>query len=424
MPTTLKANDVGINLEIAAPPGWTFAAGDTIIGNVVRRQPIVAPEAIVRLALVGRVKTKITIKRGNNNRSVYRGRWDLLGETEQTIFRGPVHLPPESAESLTWPFEVPIPTSPAPSVLLGHCSEESFLPLNKESVAYQPLPGTFFSSRTGWNTVSEGFVEYYLQAELRYNRGGSWDIRNATCPITLRQPSQPPLLDNDLGYRHVPMSAKSQRLIPGMEDADLSFKQKTQKLFGSSKVPEFHFMLDVTFPRRVQFDNPSPIPFIIGIRPDEVRTTDSIQDVVQTIQLNWLRLKIKTNTVVLAPGNFDPTHPHTDSQPEDYHLGLERLFRRLEHPITFTTGKGNEPVNIGEMFQLVLRTDGLYTRGARLAPVPRIQPDFVTYNIRRSNALSWEISLTVAGEDLTFKGSSELEILGDRDLEQFQGSSS
>lgn len=414
MPRTLKSNDVGINLDVAAPPGWTFGAGDTIIGNVVRRQPIVAPEATVRLELVGRVKTKITVKRGNNNRSVYRGRWDLLGWTSRTLFQGPLHLPDGSDESITWPFEVQIPTRLSPSVLLGHCKEESFLPLNQESLAYQSLPGTFFSSRIGWNTTSEGFVEYYLQAELRYNRGGSFETRNATAPITLRQPPQPVLLDNDPVYRQLRMSVKSQRLLPGMEDAELSFKQKTQKLFGSSKVPEFHFTVDVTLPRRVQLENPSPIPLIIGIRPDIERTSDSIQDVIQTIQLNWFRLKIKSTTIVKAPGNLAPTLPHDDCQDQDYPLGLERLFHKREEqegPITFTMGKGNEPVSIGEMFQLVLRPDGLYARGTRLAPMAPIQPDFVTYNIGRSNRLSWEICLTVAGEVLTMKGGSELQVL-------------
>lgn len=411
MPVTLKQNDVGINLEIAAPPGWTFGAGDTIIGNVVRRQPIVAPEATVRLALVGRVKTKITVKRGNNNRSVYRGRWDLLGVTSQTLFRGPIHLPEGSDESLTWPFEVPIPTAAAPSVLLGHCKEESFLPLSKENVAYQPLPGTFLSSRVGWNTSSEGFVEYYLQAELRFSRGGSFDTRNATNPIVLRQPPPPPLFDYDVLHRKLRQSVKSQRLLPGMEDADLSFKQKTQKLFGSSKVPEFHFTVDTSFPRRVQLGNTSPIPFIIGITPDLERISDSIQDVVQTIQLNWLRLKVKSTTMVIAPGNFSPTMPHTDDHSFDFHLGLERIFDRLDHPVAFTTGKGNEPINLGAMLQLVLRPDGLYAQGMRVAPVSGIEPDFITYNIRRSNALSWEICLSLAGETLTMKGLSGLEIL-------------
>ncbi|KAI9041344.1 uncharacterized protein KD926_006920 [Aspergillus affinis] len=410
MPITLNQNDVGINLEITAPPGWTFGAGDTIIGNVVRRQPIVAPEATVRLELVGRVKTKITVKRGNNNRSVYRSRWDLLGVTSQTLFRGPLHLPEGTDESLTWPFEVPIPSGPASSVLLGHDQQESFLPLNKESLAYQPLPGSFFSSRVGWNHTSEGFVEYYLQAELRFSRGGSYDTLNATSPIALRQPAAPILLDYDILQRQLPKSVRSQRLLPGMEDADLSFKQKTQKLFGSSKVPEFHFMVDFAFPRRIQFENAAPIPLIIGIRPDLERTSDSIQDVRQTIQLNWLRLKIKSTTIVTAPGNFS-SYPHSDDQSCDYHLGLERLFAKLENPIVFTTGKGNEPINIGDMLQLVLRPDGLYAQGARLAPVSGIQPDFVTYNIRRNNTLSWEISLSVAGEVLTFKGSTELQLL-------------
>ncbi|KAJ5572914.1 hypothetical protein N7450_009898 [Penicillium hetheringtonii] len=54
MPLIPKSGDENLKFDIAAPSDWTFTAGDTIIGNVVRYAPIIAPDAKLSLALVGR----------------------------------------------------------------------------------------------------------------------------------------------------------------------------------------------------------------------------------------------------------------------------------------------------------------------------------------------------------------------------------
>ncbi|BAE61199.1 unnamed protein product [Aspergillus oryzae RIB40] len=413
MPQTAKTGNENINIDLASPPGWTYVGGDTVIGNVVRRSHVVTPDASVTLTLVGRVKTKITVKRNNGqltSTSHYRGRWQLFSTSRETLFRGPLHLPEGSVNNpLTWPFSVEIPTRPSDRVLEGHCKEESYLPLDKEILAKNTLPASFFSSNRGWRTSSEGFVEYYLEAQLRYSRSGSFEVETATFPITIRHVPQAGTFIYELQSRLLAGRAKSQRLLPGMEHAELSLKQKTQKLFGSSKVPEFHYTVEVSWPYAIQLDNPMPVPIIISIKP--ASTSPEISDVVQKVQLNWVNMVIKSQTMVRAPGNLTPTYTHNHSHSSSHPIGLKKAFLRLESPVVFTTGKGNEPVDIGSMFGLLFHSNGSTVGGLRNTTYSGPSPDFITYNILHRNELELEVSLTVAEETKEFKISSGLKIL-------------
>ncbi|KNG80188.1 hypothetical protein ANOM_011404 [Aspergillus nomiae NRRL 13137] len=412
MPQTAKTGNENINIDLASPPGWTYIGGDTVIGNVVRRSHIVTPDAMVTLTLVGRVKTKITVKRNNGqttSTSHYRGRWQLFHTSRETLFHGPLHLPQGSVNNpLIWPFSVEIPTRPSYQVLQGHCPEESYLPLDKETLARSTLPASFFSSGRGWRTSSEAFVEYYLEAQLIYGRSGSFETEIATFPITIRHAPQAGIFNYDLQSRVLAGRAKSQRLLPGMEHAELSLKQKTQKLFGSSKVPEFHYTVEVSWPYAIQLDHPAPVPIIIGVKPSSA--SPEIRDVGQKVQLNWVNMTIKSETMVRAPGNLTPTYTHNHTHSSSHPIGLKQAFLKLENPIVFTTGKGNEPVDIGSMFGLLFHSNGSTVGGLRNTTYTGPSPDFVTYNILHRNGLELAVSLTVAEETKEFKMSSGLKI--------------
>ncbi|KAE8355478.1 hypothetical protein BDV28DRAFT_128959 [Aspergillus coremiiformis] len=415
MPHKVSTGNANIRISLASPPGWKYVGGDTVIGNVVRCSYIVAPEATVTLALYGRVKTKITVRKNystyGSNTSHYRGRWELFHTTRQVLFQGPIHLPEGSAsDPLTWPFALNIPARPSDEVLHGHSREESFLPLNTDNLAYSTLPGSFYSRSNGWRTSSEGFVEYYLEAELRYGRAGSSEIETATLPITIRHlPPAETFGSYALQSCVVEKRIKSQRLLPGMEHAQLSLKQKIQKLVGSSKVPEFVYTVEINWPQAIQIDKPTPIPIIVGVSPSHA--SPKIQDVVQKVRLNWVDMCIRPTTLVLAPGNFSRSNIHDDRHSSRHYLGLKGAFLGLQHPIVLTTGKGSQPVDIGGMLRLVMHPNGVTLGGQRVTTMMGPCPDFVTYNIRHTNQLDLEVSLTVAGETHQFKVSSGLRII-------------
>lgn len=419
MPRTYKTGTMSLQIDLAAPPKWSYAAGDEIIGNVVRHTPIVSPEASVTLTLHGRVKTKITVSRGQNGKDVYRGRWTLFKPRSVLLFKGPLHLSADSGDSLIWPFSINLPFRPDPSVLTGHFKEESFLPLNEAHVANSTLPGSTFVTNDNLggmgSKTSHGFVEYFLTANLRYQRGGSTENDTANMPIIVRYPAGPDPSTVTYGTKSWTMDKKirSQRLVPGMENADLSFRQRTQKFFHSSKVPELHFIVEIGSPHVIQIENPTPIPLTIRLIPRHTMTSPVIRDVVQQARLNWVSMKIKSYNTVMAPGNWGlgTVHQHDDS--DKCNLGLERAFSRLEQPVMIPCAEGEKnTVNIGSMLQLVLHSNRLSSGGRFLPTLFSIAADYTTYNIRhRNTTLEWELNLTIAEETISVKAKLPVKIL-------------
>jgi hypothetical protein len=107
MPHHSPIGNYYLKFDLAAPEGWTYAPGDTIIGNLVRKTPIVTPEAVITLSFTGRMKVKI-VKSAGNSRHVSRDSWQLLN-VESVIFKGPLHLATEDGDlfaksPLTWPI--------------------------------------------------------------------------------------------------------------------------------------------------------------------------------------------------------------------------------------------------------------------------------------------------------------------------------
>lgn len=419
MPRTTETGNAALQIELASPPGWTFTPGDTVIGTVLRTSPILTPDATVRLALVGRVKTKITT-RASSSRSKYRARWLMLGSTTaQILFWGPLHLGAESdGQGLSWSFSLDVPLRPAESAMGGYHSEEGFLPLDKDGISQHTLPGSFFSQNRGWRTSSEGFVEYFLEAWLRYHhRGGQFEVHKATCPVTIKP--YPPVVipSNDIiQRREIPRTIRSQRLLPGMECADLTLKQKAQRLLGSSKVPEVHCVVEISWPRIIQLGSLVPIPLTLDIIPQPEKTSESIRDIGLVFRVNWVSMVLKSTTTVLTPGDMRRLLTEDDSHSVYHYLNLENEFQDLESPMEFSAEEVKEPgeknpVDLGKLFNLFLHSHGLSAGDRLLASVPPIQPDIFTYNLRHSHLLKLAVSLTIAGETFTVPLSTDVMIL-------------
>ncbi|KAJ5984613.1 hypothetical protein N7481_006712 [Penicillium waksmanii] len=416
------SNKNDLRLDIAAPSSWQYSPGDTIIGNVVRQSPIVSPEATVNIWLTGIMRVRILrdLGTGTNDRwgekDAYVDKWTLINSTEQAIFNGPLHHPESTEEPVAWPFSASIPSKPKAFITQGHLPQATFLPFDKDHEAFHVLPGSLRTTCDGYSSKSEALVEYRLHAELNYERGGSRRVEYATVPITLRHaPGSIDQKRSSNGGLSPPTKVQSHRLMPGMEDTELSFRQKTKKLFGSSKAPQFWFEIVMKSPPVVQFDNPAPLPIIlsIGALKGEGRTSSSIEDIPQRIQINYVKIRIQSWTTVIASGNLT-SRAHTDRQSFDVNFHSEDLFKSLESPLAvYSSGKANEPIDIGNMFQLVLRRDGLYTNGKRCSwtLTPTLFPDLLTFAIKHTHQVEYRINLTIAGETLEVKVFAPLKII-------------
>ncbi|KAJ5650946.1 uncharacterized protein N7484_004669 [Penicillium longicatenatum] len=414
MPQHYAAGSPALQFDLAAPAGWAYAPGDTIIGNLVRKVPIVTPNATIKLSFIGRVKVKITVRRGNNNRSVYRDNWQLVDFNEMVIFQGPLHLAEGSNESLSWPVSVNIPYEPMEYCRRNHSQKCSFIPLDIDHPLHHILPGSFYSETTRWgsNPSSSEIVEYYLQARLEYNFGGNKTSHEAIRPITLRHP-----VTQTSGIPKMikqPRLVSTHRLQSGMEDTDLSFKQNVQKFFSSSKVPAFHFDLLFTVPSSLQLDDPTPMPLQLEIMPNLERTSDSIKDVAQTIRIMNIEASLRVKTHCLSAGNFTDS-VHDNEYDTKLGFNLQSIIAALDQPLVITTGKGNAPLNLGNLFQLTLHKAG-FKAGNQTLPLDAwrgtvIGPSFTTYNIQHTHTLEWKLYVDIAGEKEKYKIWAPVEII-------------
>ncbi|CRL18784.1 unnamed protein product [Penicillium camemberti] len=398
--------DDNLKFDVAAPPRWSFTPGDTIIGNLVRRAHIVTSEATVTLTLSSRIHTHLTP--GGKEKQVS-DNWHILYPREEVIFRGPLHLPEGSNESLSWPFSLQIPTKPVDMLGKKFAQAGSFLALDRDQTIHHPLPGTFSTLGSDSSLASGCFIEYYLSAKLKYNFG-SPQVCSATWKVDIRHPVV--VVEKSQLERVTRLSiegqVQSQRLLPATSDAKLSLKQKAQKVFGSSKVPKFYYQVDLTSPRILKLGDAHNLPLVLHIAPLDDKTSDSLKGTTQEARINWIKLSLVCYTDIIVTG----CHPvHKDRHRFSLNLHLEKVFDSLESPLTLPLGHQNVSINIGDMFQLVLHSTGLTSSDLRLHDLTPIYPDFVTYNIKHTHAIDWKISITIAGETQVFNKSVPLKVL-------------
>uniref|UniRef100_A0A8H7TSR9 Arrestin-like N-terminal domain-containing protein n=1 Tax=Bionectria ochroleuca TaxID=29856 RepID=A0A8H7TSR9_BIOOC len=387
MPSTYaKSNhDLGVQVERS-----NYFPGDTVIGTIHRRNAMVCPEATVDVVLRGRTKSKMVVRR-NNNSHTYRGRFTLLN-SGQKVFQGPVHIPEGAGEPQQWGFAINIPTNiDARLFPQQYDAAESYIPIDPASVGQMPLPASFSS---GYGR-REAFIEYYIEATIRYQRKGSWHTETAVVPIPVAPLNpNPPVADFNLLGRRIQQSVSSQRLVPGMENVELSKKEKMKKFFGSSSVPRFAFSLELAAPRLLQIGN-SPIPFSMRIVPFWSATTELIRDVPQKAKLVTFRATLETHCRIRCEGVFRPHEAYWDDELDLQSEGFGDRPLSVEIPCAIGD---TPPVDVGGVIRLRL-------------PATGVSPGFTTFNVRVSHTLSWKAKLEIAGESFTARAAQQVVVI-------------
>lgn len=401
-----------LQIELAAPPRWRYAAGDTVIGHVTRSAHIVSPDACVKLTLIGRLKTKFY-----KERSLLKGsqkfcsRWHLWTPEPKILFHGPLHLPKTkpATQRACWEFSVAIPLSPDPSIADGHSQEESFLSLNAKSVENQPLPGSYRSRYDGLGTSYETFVEYYLEAELSYISRGTRKSVRASHLIILNHPVASISNRGDFTRQYkIGTALHNGRLRSDSREKSATLGKNQQRLFGLRNPANGVYIVEVSSPRVIQLNDPVPFAFMIKIFPEIDPFNTVLKSGPAKTRLNSVNLSLQTQAQFCATSVSGPqSSDHYFVQ--DFELGKE--FRRSKDvPILSNQSKYYE-VDIGSIFQLSLAPGGLYVGGRLHRTSPEIYPDFVTYNVKHANSLLWKISITVAEKTYVLQDCSPLTIL-------------
>ncbi|KAJ5924234.1 hypothetical protein N7466_008421 [Penicillium verhagenii] len=422
MPLRKVCSDA-LRIDLAAPEGWTFAPGDTVIGDVVRCAPIVTADANVNLFLRGRIQTSRSSVGNSGSFSTDPAiatsqpvaSEQILLAKRYPIFQGPLHIP-DGGNPISWSFTTEIIPDP-PRRVYG-----------KFDVSYEYLPGTTGSVGRNGMATSTAWIDYYLEAELRYLEKGTFgqnDIER-TCtalyPITLRH--QPLNEFEEFGItEHIfKRKVRSHRLLPDAPLSPLTMKQRAQKRFGSSKVPELSFQVGVYTPSTIQLDNPAVLPLNLIIAQGD-DTSEEIKKVPRKVWIHSISLSqetcifVKYHGASLEAGYSQPTNnarsiptKSVGSQGSIQNLNLKDAVRRMDDfPWEVTIGDGT--VDLGSVLQMVLHSDGLSVAGRRLQKVQPITPSLDVYNIRIMNWLKVELSVTVEEETFILSARAPVTIL-------------
>lgn len=407
MPSARSEGSPALSIALAGSSKRVFQAGDTIIGKVVRRQHIVVPDCQVTIRLLGRAKTKIVETRstGNGTRhETYRSRYNFFGhhapETSQVIHSGPLHVAAEQADATEFPFAVTIPTHPSQQ-LSREADQNSFLPTDVASVATQLLPPSYAS----YHHHNEGYVEYWLEAQLTPGPGTN---NKAVTPVHSTQPilvGAPRTLEP--APRMVktctspPHSITSYKLVPQMDQVELTLKQKSKQFFHTSSVPTLSYSIHMGLPVAMQLQAHESIPLTLRLLPTLPGTSDDVRKITQKATINHITVHLKKYTVIRAGEHFFGG-PRERNMSDTDDLDFGRVLSSLPAPMIVDIDPDGERIDLGALFDVRLSELGFCSGNGRLAAnwyAPPITPSFTTYNMKVTHALKVTISVTVCGKE-------------------------
>ncbi|GAB1316906.1 hypothetical protein MFIFM68171_07116 [Madurella fahalii] len=414
-------------------PGQGFAPGQTVTGHIHRQAKAVSPRAWISVALIGRSVARLKIEKGmgeNKRTYYYDSNFDLLSGERHVLFDGPLHVPPDDPYRQSWPFAVPIPTHTSPSIPQKQNPSHCFLPWNPAGYQLsQPLPFTFYTSDGTPSSYMEAWVEYYLYAELAEEHAGKTKVTaNSVLPITIFPPRTLPAAPGPgpgptmlLHFPHRQVcTVASQRLLPGMEDAKLSFKQRAQKLFETSSVPRYSFAVCAQLPTHVSMSLDGPtVPLWLKIGRDAGAVEPRLEKTEKVVRLTGVEVQLWAGTGVaienwrLRKGDnykVSEVARAAAGSPKDVGPGAgQERMRGLPVEVPGDgQGEGGEggvaPLDVGGLLGLRFGVNCVEVLGER-KPMTTIWgvskvlcPSFVTYNIRREYQMVVKMELELAKE--------------------------
>lgn len=399
MPRVRKFNTASLSI-ILDETRDSYLPGDSISGRIQRIAPIVAADAEIKISLVGRAETQTAFKqlseRGTST-VTHKGLYRLIDPSDNnyTVCQGPLHIP-EDGGAQEWPFSFTIPRHPASS---RAPDDWFFLPVDAASVEGQTLPVSFhYTNPEGHD---QGLVDYHLEAELHVHHSGKSTQKDiSTAPFFLRNyRDDPPMINSELRRDKYGQQLTSQRLIPGMEKAELSVSQKVKKIFGTSSVPTLSYRVDMDVPQVIQLENPNYVPFRVRAVPIWDETSEILRDVPQTVRLKHISL------VIEEIGGFRCNECKNVHRAQPYAsttVSLDRALAQLQQPLEISLEESARPYDVGTAAKLAFGTRGIASLDGTSCHA-RIIPSCTTINIKTTHKLTYMLKGEIAGEQFVVK---------------------
>lgn len=400
MPRVRYEGSRALRILLAKPIDHVYKPGDIIIGKVIRQQHIVASRGQVTIFLLGRVKTKIdktydngTYTTGETYRSQLCLFYDQETETTRVLYSGPLHIAADEADPLVLPFGLKIPK----------CNSS--------------LPANFSAT----SSLDECYVEYWLDAEIFPSPGTESRTAN---PALARHPIVLGNLTDEVAREEVYVGTAQRhsicayRLIPNMEEAQLTFKQMIKQFLHMPSVPSLSFLVRMDLPADMQLEDPNTIPLLLRISRVDRRTSEAVRKTTHMATINNIRIMLKTH-VRFSAGEDDFSYPRESSAREFVYLGLGTALAMLPTPLAVNIDPSEQAIDLGILLNLHLTKYGLAS-GNQLLVSPwkglPITPCFETSILRVWHSLRVTISFTVGGKKRTNAFTSPCRILGQRDI--------
>ncbi|KAK7217271.1 hypothetical protein V2G26_005274 [Clonostachys chloroleuca] len=385
--TRVKSRDtLGIDLDDGRV---LFLPGGTITGTIFRQQTIVSTEATISLVLRGRTKSIFLVSTGQTT-VVYRGRFTLINVTQE-IFSGPLHIPKDSHKRREWKFTVEIPHKIDSSLLPRYKAHESFV--DPEIVDTLTLPASFVSL----HGADQAFIEYYLEAKIRFQRERSWVEETAKMPIRMLALSRPPTHPASASFLSIPRSVSSQRLLPGMENAHLTAGQRFKKLLGAPSVPELAFYLELEIPNEIHVDQ-RPVPITMRAVPHWPSTHEALKNRPQKVRLIDFKATLESRCAILCEGYSWAISKTSWKEKAVLPTPSQSLATAIEIPFS-----SDEPaIDIGQALDLWVESKGKNSA---------VFQDFTTFNITLKHKLYWVAKIEIAQETISFNGVQNIIVL-------------
>ncbi|EXM26167.1 Arrestin-like, C-terminal [Fusarium oxysporum f. sp. vasinfectum] len=370
----------------------TYIPGDIITGHVYRQFHTISPDASLSICTFGRGRTIGVI--GNNSQE-YRGVFDLCYHPK-IIFQGPLHIE-SSKHKHKWPFNVTLPKYVNTYTPLGPISHR--------------MPPSYMLRKT---KNMAAVIEYVIKARLTMTVQGQTEVLEATFPFkVINMTPDSPIADFRVEQHRHQCIVSSHRLIPGMQDVKVSWKDKIKQSLHGSKNPTLAFDLFVEVPKVVQLDNPTPIPFRLLVSPNWEETSDTIQDVAQDVKLVSVHVCIITITTIICHAGLQVT------ESTEVDLGLSQTIKLRGEAIRIPFTADCQPIDIGEMINLRIGLQVTRFPQQWISVQSEFTHSFQIYNIRVSHQLKWSVQGEIAGERFKATGTSDLLVLKPSDGREY-----
>lgn len=409
MPVTTRRNSPGLAITLATAQNWMFAPGDTIHGSVLRSEPLLTSQARLTICLHGRAKAKLTRRGDLHGSETLRSQFCFFdttsGRPAVTVHDGPLSVGAQLSESVSWDFDITIPVNTGVDHAAAARQRTCLIPITPDDLKRHKLPASFYAGSGGLSgSKFEGYVEYYLEAILRFSHGETSETTetvSSTQPISIRPPRVPvPITDWKLRIMQWNNTVASYRLLPGKESTTLSLKHTCQKFFNPSSVPKLTYNVEFGAPTCVQLNHPGWIPIMLRIWPNYEKTTNNLHGLPLKAVLSWVKVIVITDTTLTAATHWS-ARPKDASITDKFDLGLEQAFSLRPEPITLMVAENAPPVNVGAALQLRLDRNGLYSGDTRLAHIGPLTPSFTTYNLQHTHTFRYTFCITIAGTEFT-----------------------